>query len=499
VAEAKPLLGTSVTGPLGSLALSQLRPASADLALRAVRWHASLERLGVILPLYLVHDVGMLFAAPSSQWSLEARVPAASLVPPPRLPTLTAQLDGYRATLAELAEAEASKRAANLRPSDELVVAVLARLLGATSSRVPQRPAYASAIPFDPSIFERLERELVALYLAYDRSFELATLEALAETRLFVLTLSDALDTDTLRLFGMLGASVGALAQVDLLASFEAPEASDIVSFSLEILPSVLEAKVRGASGTQAAHGYSGIGTRGSIDSMVLSELAWDDPELLRRLVDHELLYYAREQSREDQHRVHHLLIDASASMRGDRQTFARGVALATGKKLLLEGEEVVYRFFDARLYEPLRAKGGQLPTAQLLSFKGERGRNPARVFAELTTDLGIAKQRDGRVPVVHLFTHAALYIPRETVQALRVHAHLAGVFILPSGGRLDLDYLDLLDAHWVVDHATLSRRDARSEAARSILVDADMKKKLERADDGAERGPASRGRGGEV
>ena len=156
--------------------------------------------------------------------------------------------------------------------------------------------------------------------------------------------------------------------------------------------------------------------------------------------------------------------------MRGDRQTFARGMAIATGKKLLLEGEDVAFRFFDSRLYELHRSRSGQLPTAHLLAFKGERGRNPARVFAELATDLDMARHRDPRSPVVHLFTHAALYIPREMVQAVRKYAHIAAVFILPSGGKLDLDYLDLLDAHWVVDHATLAHGAARADAAKSIL-----------------------------
>jgi hypothetical protein len=156
--------------------------------------------------------------------------------------------------------------------------------------------------------------------------------------------------------------------------------------------------------------------------------------------------------------------------MRGDRQTFARGMAIATGKKLLLEGEDVAFRFFDSRLYELHRARNGQLPTAYVLSFKGERGRNPARVFAELATDLDIQRHRDPRSPVVHLFTHAALYIPREMVQAVRNHANIAAIFILPSGGKLDLDYLDLLNGHWVVDHATLAEREARASAAKSIL-----------------------------
>jgi hypothetical protein len=205
---------------------------------------------------------------------------------------------------------------------------------------------------------------------------------------------------------------------------------------------------------------------------MVLTELAWDDLELARRIVDSEVLYYAREQSSDEQRRIHLLLIDASASMRGERQTFARGMALATGKKLLLEGEDVVFRFFDARLYEPYRVRGGQMPTPHLLSFKGERGRNPSRVFAELATELDLARRREPRVPVVHLFTHAALYIPRDLVQAVRSQAHIAAVFMLPSGKKLDLDYLDLLDAHWVVDHATIARSEARADAAKSILDD---------------------------
>ena len=116
------------------------------------------------------------------------------------------------------------------------------------------------------------------------------------------------------------------------------------------------------------------------------------------------------------------------------------------------------------------RARTGQLPAAYLLGFKGERGRNPARVFAQLATELEMPRHRDPRDPVVHLFTHAALHMPREIVQAVRGQAHIFGVFILPSGGKLDLDYLDLLEGHGVVDHATLAHGAARADAAKSIL-----------------------------
>ncbi|MEQ9318578.1 MAG: hypothetical protein RIF41_05440, partial [Polyangiaceae bacterium] len=321
--------------------------------------------------------------------------------------------------------------------------------------------------------FERLrEQRLTQLYKSVDRSFERETIAAIAGARLLILTLTDSLDLDTLRLFGMVGLSEGgALAQVELLNSLETPEANDVVNFSLEILPSVLETKAKPAASTVAAFGYSGLGRRGSIDNMVLTELAWDDQELSRRIIDNEVLYYAREQQHEEEGREHLLLIDASASMRGDRATFARAMALATGKKLLLEGEDVAFRFFDSRLYEPHHAQRQDLPTAHILSFKGERGRNPARVFTELVTVLDLSR-RHGEPPVVHLFTHAALYIPRDIVQQVRNLAQIAAMFILPSGGKLELDYLDMLNAHWVVDHSILSGGgEQRAEAARNILT----------------------------
>ena len=74
---------------------------------------------------------------------------------------------------------------------------------------------------------------------------------------------------------------------------------------------------------------------------------------------------------------------------------------------------------------------------------------------------------------MVHLITHAALHVPRPLVSEVRRQAHLFGVFILPSGGALDLEYLDLLEGHAVVDHATLSQKSARAAAATKIVAEA--------------------------
>jgi hypothetical protein len=468
----------AIAGPLGGLALSAVRASSPMLVMRAVRWWRDLSRLGVRLPLFVVHDLGLLYGVPREQIELAPRPGIDAVVS--RVPGLAGLLGPYREIIGEIAQSQAAARASSMRLGDDLVVVVMARVLTSVVQRNVPRvppPPWPETLPLDVELVRDLDPQLPALFAALPRNYELQALEALSRARLSVLTLADALDLDTLRLLGMLGpesSAAGALGHVDLLAALNSPSANDIVNFSLELLPSVLETHRSHAAGTHAVHGYAGVGRKGSIDSMVLTELAWDEEELARRMVDGELLYYTREQAHDESRRLHYLVIDASASMRGEREVFARGLAIALGKKLQLAGEEVWMRFFDSRLYDVQRARDrSQLPAAWLLSFKGERGRNPARVFAQLSSELSLLRSRDQRDPVVHLITHAALHVPRPLVQEVRRQAHLFGVFILPSGGTLDLEWLDLLEGHAVVDHATLQQRGARAAAAVKIVDEA--------------------------
>ncbi|MBI5535408.1 MAG: hypothetical protein HY898_21950 [Deltaproteobacteria bacterium] len=459
-----------VMGMLGSLALSVVRPGAPTLALRSLRWQRDLQRLGVRLAYPVVHDAGMLLAAPSDQLAIGPRASVASLSRVPGGQELTA---GYEALIGELANSEAAHRARTFRLSDDMIAVVLSKILGSISDNVSAEPPYPMQMVSDASLFERADGRLAELFSSMDRTFEWQSLAAVCKARLRILTMADALDLDTLRLLGVLGAEgvAGASVQVDLLAAMASPSANDVVNFSLDILPSVLESKTRPGLTMRAGEGFGGIGTRGSVDALVLSELAWDSDDFVRRVLDNEVLYYAKESVAEPAGRRHVLVVDASASMRGDREVFARGMALATAKKLVLESEDVSIRFFDSRLYEAHRSHGGKLPTAYVLSFAGEHGRNPSRVFSELVTALDIERAHDPREIVVHVFTHAALYIPRGLVQAIKQRARIGAVFILPSGGgALDLDYLDLLDAKWIIDHDTLAKRDARARKAKDIL-----------------------------
>jgi hypothetical protein len=466
----------TVTGPLGGMLLCAVRAKSPMLIVRAACWWRDLTRLGVRLPFFVVHDFGLLYAATHDQMELSARKGADAAVA--RIAGLSGSVAAYREIVEEVAQSDAATRARVMKMGDDLVVVVLARVLGSVQNDERRAPGPAEAtVPLAPELVRDLDAQLPRLFESVPRTFDVTTLHAIARARLRILTLADALDVDTLRLLRMLGAestAAGALAHVDLISALASPATNDIVNFSLELLPKVLETSRTKATGTHAVHGYAGIGRKGSIDSMVFAELAWDEDELLRRMVDGELLFYTRERAPEEARRLHHLVIDASASMRGDREVFARGLAIALGKKLQLAGEEVSMRFFDSRLYEVQRARDRtQIPAAWLLGFKGERGRNPARVFAQLATEMTLVRARDKREPVIHLITHAALHVPRPLVQEVRRQAHLFGVFILPSGGSLDLEWLDLLEGYALVDHATLRQKSARAAAAAKIVNDA--------------------------
>jgi hypothetical protein len=478
--------------PLGALLLSAARAGSEPLLRRALGWARDLERLGVDVPLPLAHDLGLLLAVPAAQLQLGARRGATAALA--RHPGADAMHAEYVEAIEAFATDDTFERVRALRPSDDLVVVLLTKLLGGS------RGGTSRGIELvDLGALSDLERRLPTLFSEVPRDSDIEGLARFLRELTRLRVMLDTIDLDTVRLLAVVGqtgsdampasSAVSGLAQVELLAALGSLQANDVVNFSLELLPAVLETKRRSAPGTFATGGYQGLARRGSLDSLVLTELAWDDDELARRLIDDEVLFHARERSEDEASRLHLVLIDASASMRGDRTTFARGVAIALAKRLELEGEEARIRFFDRRLYEPFggsaatshgrSGRKGALAAAlpHVLAFRGERGRSPERVLRQLSGELDVLRARDKRSPVVHLVTHGAFYAPRALVAEVRAKAALFAVFITPQRERdadaresLDVDFLDLLDGFWTVDQATLSKSDDRARRGKEIV-----------------------------
>ncbi|MCA9576297.1 MAG: hypothetical protein R3B40_13920 [Polyangiales bacterium] len=464
---------------LGGLLLSQVRHDNAMLSLRAAQWHRTLTRVGVEVPFWAVHDIGMLALLAPSDVLIEPR---------PALGALgldqaqDAALKTLALTLREIGESEVMEKARQWRLEDPLISVLLLKVLAPLYERFspPGTRREHAALPLDPEVYAALEPALVDLYRGADRASDLAFLEYLARANLRLVTAFEQIDLDTLRLVGMFGAGAGGGdTMLDLLGVFESPEANDVVNFSLDLLPSVLETKRASGSQSFSVDGYSGVQRRGTIDSLVLSELAFDPDLFVRRFVENEVFYYAREKEHDQERRLHYILVDASASMRGQRATFARGLALTLIKKFTLRGEDVYFRFFDSRLYDVQRTRPGRtddhggISVPYLLRFKGEHGRNYAKVFGLMVNELSRLERREGRTPMVYLLTHAECHVPVDTIENLRRVAKLYGIFMLPSTGKLELDYLQRLHTVQVVDEQALKLKDARAKRALDIVEDA--------------------------
>src|SRR5580704_19630082 len=96
----------TIAGPLGSLALSVVRPGAPMMIVRAIRWYRDLARLGLHAPLFLVHDLGLLYAAPKEQLHLGART-ALEAVLVAAAPGVREAVAAYRGIIDEIAASEA--------------------------------------------------------------------------------------------------------------------------------------------------------------------------------------------------------------------------------------------------------------------------------------------------------------------------------------------------------------------------------------------------------
>jgi hypothetical protein len=446
---------------VGSLALSELEGVGSMGLMRAVAWHNVLARLGIAVPLVVVHDVGCLVAGLGQASSMSRGLGDARLG------------EAWRQFLVELSETDVARSQTAWKHRDPMVGVVLARLF---SSIVPQLPEVAripraQELPIDVLQYARIDPR--SAFTRYDQEVALAWMHTICSNRLLPLLEIEQIDVDALRLLGLFRSGNDGVAGVDLADLYNviiSPSLSDVVDFSLELLPSLLEVRKEMGQQSFGIDGYASIERIGHLDNVVLSQLAYDDDIFAQKLVDRELFYHTHEKQYENERRSHHVIVDGSASMRGVREVFARGLALALCKRLALLGEEVNLRFFDSRLYEGIKVgQAGNAEVPYVLQFRAERGRNYAAVLRQLNAELA-APRRKPVQPMVYLLTHGEAQFPPDEVQNLVARAPTYGVFILPSG-PLELGYLEHLHRVHVIDEKAIAH-GRRANRARQIITE---------------------------
>ncbi|MEZ4369065.1 MAG: hypothetical protein R2939_22700 [Kofleriaceae bacterium] len=472
-----------VARQVASMVLSCVHVESPMAMIRAAAWHNGLARVGLHLPLFVIHDLGVLLSVPRGSGGVLVRARTGLLERVGAAPAVRARVDAYVHLLEDVAGSEVAEKLAGLRLRDELVAVLLTRLLGDVFNRWRDRGKTAATepMPLDLGLYDGAQP--AEHFADFDPAPLWRFLEHLTSQAMHVYTAVELIDLDTVRLLGLFKDDSGeaTLDLVDLSAALGSPEAHDVASFSLELLPSVLE--TRRATGVQsfAVDGYASIERAGNVDSLVLSELAYDREVFEQKVVDAELLYYGRDREHEEERRLQYVLVDSSASMRGQRQVFARGLALTLIKKLSLEGDEIWLRFFDSRLHELVKApRAALVPVPYLLSFRSERGRNYGKVFRQLLVELERLGRDRRRQVVLYVVTHGHCHIAPEIVSALRQHAYLYGIVIQPSGELPE--WSSAFDRCQVVTLESLGSRTGQKRRALDIVTDASATRREARA-----------------
>jgi len=443
---------------LATLSRACVKLEEASASLQAVAWWNGLARLGLELPLVVVHDLGCLLARPLERMRLAAQ----SAVP-------DGPVTAYHGLLQEVARSDSLPSLDRAPLRDEIVAILLARLLADTCRAWDAQVKTLRAPALLPLVSPHYDRAPSELAGEWNTEWVTAFLDHLVEQRSSVLARIDQLDLGPLRLLGYFAPSAGAPDLAGLYQLFSAPRGASALDFCLDLVPSLLETRRQGSPQTFAVDGYASVERRGSLDALLSSELAHDSEVFAVKALSDELLYYGHQRPRDERRRVHGILIDGSASMRGAREVFARGLAIALAKKLSLIGQVVWLRFFDSRMHRRVPAAtlgGADLP--YLLCFRSERGRHYARAFDDLLAELQAEEAQDLSLTLI---THGQCHIPSATVARLARVASLYGVFILPPS-ELALDYLPLLRGHRLVTADSLAR-PSDSRRAALALVDA--------------------------
>src|SRR6185436_1797022 len=284
------------------MALSHVQVDTPMAIVRASAWSNSLMRMGVHLPLFVIHDIGVMLSMTRGAGGYVIRAREAQLARLQLPQGIKPLLDKYRRLLENISQSEVTERLAGLRLRDEMVAVLLSRILGDTFNRWRDRSKSAGveALPLDLGILGEID--FADHFRDFDPRGLWAFLEHLVAQSMHVYTQVELIDLDTVRLLGLFKedsasgseALGGAIDLVDLFSALGSPEANDVANFSLDLLPSVLETRRSTGAQTFAVDGYASIERKGNIDSLVLSELAYDREIFEQKIVDAELLYYGR-------------------------------------------------------------------------------------------------------------------------------------------------------------------------------------------------------------
>ena len=155
------MLESDAAREIGGLLLSCVQNDNPMVTLRAVLWRNALSRVGLSIPFWAAHDIGLI-----------ATVDPAS-IPLARRKGMQLSADDlphhqeYIALIKELAESEILEKARQWRISDNLISVLLLRVLGPSYERFRgegARADHVTLLPLDAELYTNVEGQLPTLF-----------------------------------------------------------------------------------------------------------------------------------------------------------------------------------------------------------------------------------------------------------------------------------------------------------------------------------------------
>ncbi|MCP4697046.1 MAG: hypothetical protein GY862_09370 [Gammaproteobacteria bacterium] len=339
----------------------------------AAPWLKGASAAGRALPLGLARDLGMLLTLAHEHLRIAK---------PEHLP-FDEDTSAYTAFL-ERFRAHPLVRELSRRPLPDAVLSVvLARLMEGLKLPLEYCPPVQSGLPGNEP--DRVNP--AALWR-----------EMPAEARIAIRTLLDpqilagiernlnALDRDELAFLARFGAPLSGSPDprelLDLLALMNLPAAvRPALAQTLKLLPKVSDTHSAGGMQTYPEGGYEGLSRKGSLDSLLPAEIAYDEEMFFHRVLNHEALYYGRERARDKRRELAYLVMQTGYGLSGDGGITARALLLALARVMRSRGYEVLYSIAGAELTEP-RSPDKPREALRLLYHREAQPTDSGRILA---------------------------------------------------------------------------------------------------------------------
>jgi WD domain, G-beta repeat len=319
---------------------------------RPAAWLRSAAAAGVRPPLSLVQDLGALLTQPRSRLRL-----ARPAHLPPGVDT-----SAYLNLLTRLAERPLLRELSAWDISESVAGVVIARLVeGLSFPEIYNVPGGVEAMAFAQRLGAELSKADAGRIWREAETAERPSLSQLLPTDALARIEANLrrLDADELRFLHQYGPRFAGAPDpremLDLFNLLDLPPAVRLaLNQVLRLLPRVSQAMNKGGGmQTYAMGGYAGLTHKGSLDSLVPTELAYPSQMFLHRLLNQEALYYGRESEQERQREITYVVTQAGLDVRGDVDVLMRALTLALAQAMQGRGHEVRQGFVGSRWTEP--------------------------------------------------------------------------------------------------------------------------------------------------